>query len=89
MNDFKAQLAPGWTGVNVGLLVVLFLLAFPLGLVMLAYIVWGGRLGLNLARPETFAREARRIGRAFGAGRDHWRSDRTELEREGRDRLNH
>ena len=73
MQDWKAQLAPGWSGLNIALAVVLFLVAFPLGLLMLAYIVWGGRLGLDLARPETFAREGRRLAGAFGAGREHWR----------------
>ena len=73
MNDWKAQLAPGWSGLNIGILIVLAVFAFPLALVMLAYIVWGDRLGLDLGRPETFAREGRRLGGAFGAGRDHWR----------------
>lgn len=74
MNDFRAQLAPGWSGVNVGILVVLFVFAFPLGLLMLAYLLWGGRLGLDLGRPETFAREGRRLTGAFGAGQRHWRA---------------
>ena len=73
MNDWRAQLAPGWSGLNVGLTIVLFLVAWPLGLAMIAYVIWGGRLGLDLGRPETFAREARRLGGAFGAGREHWR----------------
>ena len=73
MNDWKAQLAPGWSGLNIALMVLLFLVALPLGLAMLAYIVWGGRIGLDLARPETFAREGKRLAGAFGAGRDHWR----------------
>lgn len=75
MNDWKAQLAPGWSGINIALTIVLFLIAFPLGLLMLAYIIWGGRIGLDLGRPETFAREAKRLTGAFGAGREHWRSD--------------
>ena len=73
MNDWKAQLAPGWSGLNIGILVVLFLVAMPLALLMLAYIVWGGRIGLDLGRPETFAREGKRLAGAFGAGREHWR----------------
>ena len=73
MNDWKAQLAPGWSGLNIAVMVVLFVVAFPLGLAMLAYIVWGARFGLDLGHPETFAREGRRLAGAFGAGRDHWR----------------
>jgi hypothetical protein len=70
MNDFKQQLAPGWSAVNIGLTVILFLIGWPLGLLMLAYIIWGQRLGLDLGRPETLAVFWKRIAAAFRAGLD-------------------
>ena len=72
MNDLRAQLAPGWSGVNVAITVVLFLMAWPLGLLMIAYIVWGDRLGLNLARPETLSAFGGRIAHAWRAGSASW-----------------
>ncbi|NND92987.1 MAG: DUF2852 domain-containing protein [Granulosicoccus sp.] len=70
MNDFKQQLAPGWTPVNIGLVVILFMLAWPLGLMMIAYIVWGEKLRLDLSRPETLSAFGRRVSAAFRAGLD-------------------
>lgn len=71
MNDIKQQLAPSWSGVNIGIIIVLFVIGlWPLSLLMVAYVVWGGKLGLNLARPETLAVFARRIAAAFKAGMD-------------------
>ena len=72
MNDLRAQLAPGWSGVNVAITVVLFLMAWPLGLAMIAYIVWGDRLGLNLARPETLSAFGGRLRNAWQAGSASW-----------------
>ena len=74
MNDLRAQLAPGWSGVNVAITVVLFLTAWPLALLMVAYIVWGDRLGLNLARPETLSAFGGRIAHAWRAGSASWGS---------------
>lgn len=74
MNDLRAQLAPGWSGVNVAITVVLFLMAWPLAIVMIAYIVWGDRLGLNLARPETLSAFGGRIAHAWRAGSASWGS---------------
>ena len=71
MHDIKLQLAPSWSAVNIGIIVVLFLLGlWPLSLLMAAYVVWGGKLGLNLARPETLSVFARRVAAAFKAGMD-------------------
>jgi|GEM_PF-845605 len=72
VNDLKPQLAPGWSAVNIVLLVGLFLLAMPLGLLMLAYILFGARLGLDLGRPETFGAAWQRLVGAFKAGSSHW-----------------
>ncbi|ASJ75467.1 DUF2852 domain-containing protein [Granulosicoccus antarcticus] len=71
MHDIKQQLAPGWSGVNIGLIVLLFMFtAWPLALVMIAYVVWGEKLGLNLGRPETLSVFGRRVSTAFKAGLD-------------------
>jgi ABC-type Fe3+ transport system permease subunit len=54
MNDIKSQLLPGWSPVNIGLLVLFFIFFKLFALLMLGYIVFGARLGLDLTRPETF-----------------------------------
>jgi hypothetical protein len=70
MNDFKQQLAPGWSGVNIGIVVILSLISWPFALVMVAYILWGQKVGLDLGKPETLATFGRRIATAFKAGID-------------------
>ena len=77
MDDWRSQLSPGWSGVNVALVVVLFLLAWPLGLVMIGYIVWGRRLGLDFGRPETLSAFGARLSHAWRAGSESWGSGRT------------
>ncbi len=37
-------LRPSWTPLTIGLMVLGFIVAWPLGLAMLAYIVWGDRI---------------------------------------------
>ncbi|MEE9319550.1 MAG: DUF2852 domain-containing protein [Granulosicoccus sp.] len=74
MSDLRSQLAPGWSGVNIGLLVVLFLMGWPLGLIMLGYIIWGNQLGLHLGRPETMTAAFSRLGYAWKAGLNNWRN---------------
>lgn len=51
MNNRKA-LRPGWTPLTIGLMVLGFVLFWPLGLAMLAYILWGDQF-------ETMFRDAR------------------------------
>lgn len=68
MNDLKSQLKPGWSPVNIGLLVVLFFVFKLLALLMLGYIVFGAKLGLDLTRPETFKSLWQRISEAWKAG---------------------
>jgi len=67
LNDLKQQLAPGWSAVNIGITVILFILSWQLALVMIAYIIWGKNLGLDLSKPATLGTFARRIGVAFKA----------------------
>jgi len=73
MNDLRSQLAPGWSGVNIALAVVLFFLAWPLGLLMIGYIVWGRQLGIDFSRPHTLTEFGGRLGGAWRAGSDSWR----------------
>lgn len=75
MNGFRSQLSPGWSGVNIALMVVLFVIAWPLGLLMIAYIVWGRQLGLDFARPETLSTFGGRLRRAWHAAAASWRQD--------------
>ena len=71
MNDIKQQLAPSWSTVNIALVAVLTIMGFwPLGLAMVAYVLWGQKVGLDLSRPETFATFGRRLAAAFRAGVD-------------------
>ncbi len=66
--NLRSQLAPGWSGVNIALVVILMIVMMPLGLLMIAYILFGESLGLDLGRPETFTSAFERIGRAINAG---------------------
>ena len=71
MNDFKQQLAPSWSAVNLVITAVLFLIGWwPLSLIMIAYIIWGNKVGLDLSRPETVTAFIRRISVAVKAGLD-------------------
>lgn len=69
MNDIniKAQLAPGWSPVNIGIIVILYFAAWPLALLMVAYIIWGHKAGLDLSQPATFGNLASRLGVAWRA----------------------
>ena len=70
MNDIKQQLAPSWSTVNVVIAVFLMLMAWPVALLFIAYILWGSKLGLDLSRPETIKAFGRRLSNAFRAGID-------------------
>lgn len=67
MNDIKSQLLPGWSPVNIGLLIVLFFVFKLAALLMLGYILFGARLGLDLSRPETFKALWGRVSQAWKA----------------------
>jgi len=67
MQDIKQQLAPGWSTVNVIIMVILFTLSWPMAVLFLAYILWGNKVGLDLSRPETLRVFAGRIKNAFRA----------------------
>lgn len=40
----SCAIRPAWTPLNIGLMILGFVLFLPLGLVMLAYILWGDRM---------------------------------------------
>jgi len=61
MNDLRSQLAPGWSGVNIGIMVLLFIAIPPLGLLMLGYIIWGRQLDLDFTQRLIASRTKRRI----------------------------
>jgi|GEM_PF-6751618 len=67
-DNIRSQLAPGWSGLNIAIMIVALIFVFPLGVLMIGYILLGDSLGVDLGRPETFTRLFQRIGRAFDAG---------------------
>lgn len=68
MDDIKQQLAPSWSTVNIIIMVVLFIMSWPVALVFLAYVLWGTKVGLDLGRPETLKAFGVRLSNAFRAG---------------------
>lgn len=70
MDDLKKQLAPGWSTVNIIILVVLFMFSWALALIYLAYVLWGQKVNLDLSRPETITAFGKRVSTAFKAGID-------------------
>lgn len=94
-----ALIRPAWTPATIALMVLGFMVFWPLGLAMLAYIIWGDRLDgfkrdVNRATDDVFAgcRRAARWGRhAHHAPRtgnvafDDWReAELTRIEEERR-----
>ena len=85
----SALIRPAWTPATIGLMVVGFMVFWPLGLAMLAYIIWGDRLegfkrDVNRATDGVFAgckRSARTAayGRTGNVAFDDWRD--AELQR--------
>ncbi|MEX3010877.1 DUF2852 domain-containing protein [Hoeflea sp. TYP-13] len=83
-----AMLRPAWTPLTIALMVLGFVVFWPLGLAMLAYIIWGDRLDgfkrdVNKATDDMFTgcRRARRgtHARTGNVAFDDWREK--ELER--------
>ena len=82
--NHSCTLKPGWTPLSTGLMVLGFIVFWPLGVAMLAYILWGDRMkaAWNSARPniQRAAREAgfsredfSRYGRTGNAAFDEYR----------------
>jgi hypothetical protein len=85
-----AMIRPAWTPATIALMVIGFMVFWPLGLAMLAYIIWGDRLDgfkrdAGRARENFFggcrSRHSRRSGfaRTGNVAFDDWREK--ELER--------
>jgi Protein of unknown function (DUF2852) len=87
----SALIRPAWTPATIALMVVGFMVFWPLGLAMLAYVIWGDRLDgfkrdVNQATDGVF-RSCRGAARGFGRSDaytgnvafDDWR--RSEIER--------
>jgi hypothetical protein len=94
----KALIRPAWTPATIALMVLGFMVFWPLGLAMLAYILWGDRLegfkrDVNQATDGLFASCRRRSGFSGHHGRtgniafDEWREKELERLAEERRRL--
>ncbi len=60
------MLKPGWHPMSIGLMVLGFVVFWPLGLAMLAYILWGDRMRGTL---ENVRGQAKSMARDFDFGR--------------------
>jgi len=82
-----ALIRPAWTPATIALMVVGFMVFWPLGLAMLAYIIWGDRLDdvkgdLSKVRDKVFGscrKGPTMYGRTGNVAFDDWRA--TELAR--------
>ena len=55
----NALIRPAWTPVTIAMMILGFMIAWPLGLAMIAYILWGDRL-------EDFKKDVNRATDNFG-----------------------
>ncbi len=94
----SALIRPAWTPATIALMVIGFMVFWPLGLAMLAYIIWGDRLDgfkrdVNKATDGFFAgcrgRHRRRgFARTGNVAFDDWREKELERLDEERRKLN-
>lgn len=63
----RPAIRPGWSPVTIALMVLGFVVFWPLGLAMLAYILWGDRLP-GLAREARAQWDANPVRRGFETG---------------------
>jgi hypothetical protein len=71
----KFYIRPAWTPLNIGLMVLGFIIFWPLGLAMIAWIIWGEKLTDRMRDAEIRWRSEKTGNHAF----DEYR--RAELER--------
>jgi hypothetical protein len=69
----SALIRPGWSPATIALMIIGFMLFWPLGLAMLAYIVWGNRFGgfkheMNNAADNVCGAFRRSRSQHFGRG---------------------
>ncbi|TAM96481.1 MAG: DUF2852 domain-containing protein [Rhizobiaceae bacterium] len=72
----NALIRPAWTPATIGLMVIGFMVFWPLGLAMLAYIIWGDRL-------DGFKRDVNRATDGLFAGCRRGRARRRDWGRTG------
>ncbi|WP_422372015.1 DUF2852 domain-containing protein [Hoeflea sp.] len=92
-----ALIRPAWTPATIALMVIGFMVFWPLGLAMLAYIIWGDRLDtfkadVNRATDEFTSAFRKKSGQGFGNGSgnvafDEWRDSELSRLDEERKRL--
>ena len=87
----SAMIRPAWTPVTIVLMIVGFMIFWPLGLAMLAFILWGDRLeefksGLN-KKTDEFTAWTGRTERSGNVAFDEWRESEIERLREERRKL--
>jgi len=94
-----AMIRPAWTPATIALMVLGFMVFWPLGLAMLAYILWGDRLDtfkseVNRSTDDFFRSCKRHAGGNSGYGRtsgnvafDAWREQEIERLNEERRKL--
>lgn len=97
MTTSTALIRPAWTPATIGLMVLGFIVFWPLGLAMLAYIIWGDRLDgfkrdANQATDSFFracrGRGHHRHARTGNVAFDDWRADELKRLDEERRKLN-
>ncbi|MEE9330106.1 MAG: DUF2852 domain-containing protein [Parvularculaceae bacterium] len=64
------SLRPEWTGTNILLMVLGFMIFPPVGLFMIAYMIWGRSWGLDFSRWQTVQETADRAGEKFKSAFD-------------------
>lgn len=89
----KSFIRPAWTPVTIAMMIFGFIIAWPLGLAVIAYIIWGDRLDAFKAdvsratdkASAAFSKTGFASGRSGNAAFDDWRE--TELQRLHEERL--
>jgi hypothetical protein len=99
-NTFQYQLRPAWTPVNIGLMILFFVVGlWPLGLAAIVYMMYGREMGIDLSNWGEAKGSARRAAskgfswtsnRTQGSGNaafDEWRDQEIERLREEKRKL--
>jgi hypothetical protein len=97
MTGTKSLIRPAWTPVTIAMMIIGFMIYWPLGLAMIAYILWGDRLddfksGVERATDsvsDTFSRSKPRpnYGRTGNVAFDDWHEEELQRLKEERRKL--
>ena len=68
-----AIIKPQWGPLTIALMVLGFVVWWPLGLAALAYIIWGENFGGSSEKAERFVNRGRQFARENCGPRGHWR----------------